>query len=543
MTSLARGTRDHTRSLLAHEWEVFLAQLRDFRDSTINAIFALTFQRAEWRGRTLTLLFLVILGLITLQAHSLSEWAEHIRNVFIFLLNPAVAQTFPTNPITDLLRFSLDAWPYVLRDLPVFMLPFLIALHNAACYLADIFEKPVQLGRRFIWEVALGGTSETAVIQEGEFINRDDSLIYSIGGPGYVRVDLDSAALFESPDGTPHIVGPTVTGRHRLAGFERFRQAIDLREQQLRLDDIGEISERTQDGIVVRAANVQVRFSVLRGSQRRTLRQPNPFAGDDVIRSLIYEERRTVGRSETEIDGSPRYHNRNMTLPITSVLRAEFKRFIRERRLSQFLASHSEPEMRHVRQLRADVEAERRRLLPDQPAPDLPALDERPPAFLPRPELAALMKDQLRPLCRARGVDLIWIDVGTWKTSAEIVPENHLDAWRISSRNAMEGTSRAMERHARQVYIDKILKMIRDVPIERHEKVWRTKSMKHLEKIAAIVTGYREQLIDARQILEEELERGGDQPQTRRHIATLKEALAHIEEILRISRGGHWLHF
>ena len=99
----------------------------------------------------------------------------------------------------------------------------------------------VKVARDFIWEVALTGSDKTIRIQQGEISEESrQSSNYLIGGPGRVIVDPDSVALFEKPDGTPHIIGPTgkePRGRATLDGFERFRQAIDIRDQYVDLRD------------------------------------------------------------------------------------------------------------------------------------------------------------------------------------------------------------------------------------------------------------------------------------------------------------------
>ncbi len=542
MTTLASS--DKPRSLLRHEWELFKAQIGEIRDQSINFIYALTFERAEWRGRAITLLFLVLTGFVLLRAHLLPEWADHARNIFIYIFNPAVAQTFTTNPFTEMLRFAFDGWPILLRYLPIFIFPFVIALHNAARFLADIFEKPIDLARKFIWEVALGGSSETALIREGEFIGREESLIYSIGGPGYVMVEMDSAALFENPDGTPHVIGPTVRGPARLTGFERFRQAIDLRDQHIRLDDGKDIAERSQDGIIVKAADVQIRYSVDRGSRQKNLREPHPFRSEQVIEKLIYEESRRVNRRSKELAGSSRYHARNNTLTIAGLLHAEFKKFIGQRKLTEFLASFSQPEARKVSDLKNAVEQQTQNLSPGQGIPEKIDPDEKAPRFTARPDVTELFKDQFRNLYRDKGLELVWIDVGTWKTPDVIVPERHFQAWLISNKNALEGSPRAIKNEQKKAFLEKTIKMIRNIPIERYRKISSStiRPIRPRQITGSIVNGYREQLIEAKEFMEKELQKTTHQTEVRRNLAVLEQAIAHLDDILR-SGGYHWFHF
>jgi hypothetical protein len=521
------------KSLLRYEWDVFRAQLRELRDQIVNFIFALKFGRAEWRGRTVTLLFLTLVGLIALRAHRLPEWADHFRNIFLFLLNPAVAQTLPTNPITDTLRFALDSWPILLRYLPIFILPYLIALQYAARYLADVFEIPIDLARRFIWEVALGGSSETAVIREGEFANRDESLIYAIGGPGYVMVEMDSAALFEKPDGAPRVIGPTVNGPAPLSGFERFRQAIDLRDQHIRLDDDQDITGRTLDGIIVGAADVQVRFSIDRSGKEKSLKTPFPFKSQQVVENLIYREQRFVSPNFKEAATISPYRGRSHILSITKMLRAEFKKFIGQHKLTEFLASYGEPEIKKVDEQKAAIERQRLSVSPEATHPDqAPEKETRLPDFTSRPEITERFRDKFGHMYREMGLELTWIDIGTWKTPKSIVPEHHLEAWRVSSDNGEKGTDHFIQNIERSALVKKAIQMIRIIPIERHHKISRNQSMKHLDMVRQIVSGYREQLAEARDFLERELlKQDGSTAKVARDLEQIGEAIKHIDRV------------
>lgn len=539
MTTLASSGRP--RSMLRYEWDQFRAQVREIRDWVVNSIFALSFGRAEWRGRTLTLLFFVLVGLVALRAHRLPEWTEHFRNVFIYLLNPVVRPTFATNPITDTLRFALDGWPTLLRYLPIFVLPYLFALHNASRYLADIFEIPVDLARKFIWEVALGGTSEIGVIREGEFKNRDDSLIYAIGGPGYVIVDMDSAALFEKPDGTPHVIGPTVHGPAPLSGFERFRQAIDLREQHIRLDDLEDIAGRSRDGIRVRAADVHIRFSVDRSRKERNLRQPYPFKSDQVIEKLIYEEVREVGQRLEDIPGAN--SSPSSILSATKLLHAEFRKFIGEHKLTEFLASYGESEASKMDAHKTAIDQRQRTVTPDKGFEAEEIVKEKVPAFTTRPALTELFSRRFTRLYPE--LELIWMDVGTWKTPVSIVPENHLDAWRLSGENTVKGNKAFIDAQEQRAMLDKIIAMIQNTPIEKYRTVLVTKNreISPRQAVGSVVNGYREQLIEARGFLQDELlKKDADKRGIQNDLDILEEAVNFITRILDNNKY-HWVHY
>ncbi|HSB01761.1 MAG TPA: hypothetical protein VLE49_14010, partial [Anaerolineales bacterium] len=213
-------------------------------DAFLNRMFDLRPENAGSRMRYLILLFFVTGFFISLLYFPLNWWTQRFTNVFNYLLRPDFAQSYPGNPFEDLIILSAKAFtdPRILQYLPIFLASFFIALQCAALYLADVFElEHVSVARRFIWAVALSGSEEIVRISQGD-VSEDyrQSPAYLIGGPGKVIVDLDSAALFERPDGTPRVIGPTAKephGRAPLQGFERFRQAIDIRDQHVDLRD------------------------------------------------------------------------------------------------------------------------------------------------------------------------------------------------------------------------------------------------------------------------------------------------------------------
>ena len=176
------------------------------------------------------------------------------------------------------LGIALDA--KILQYVPVFLAPFFIALQSAAMYLADVFElDDVSVARRFIGSVALSGSDETIRIKQGEIAEESrESPAYLIGGPGRAVVELNSVALLE-PDGTPHIIGPTGKepgGKATLEGFERFRQAFDVRDHYVELRDQDEKSQavksRSLDGIPIKATDVRLMFSIFRGRESPIIR-------------------------------------------------------------------------------------------------------------------------------------------------------------------------------------------------------------------------------------------------------------------------------
>src|SRR5918993_425941 len=164
--------------------------------------------------------------LVSLRFYPLDLWTKYVRDIFLYYLNPTYPSIYIGNPLINFANFFWYVFtdPRIFQYFPIFLAPFFIALQAASLYLADIFElENVSIARGFIWSVALSGSEETIRVSQGGISEEDrHSPTFLIGGPGKVIVDLDSVAMFEKPDGTPHIIGSTAKeprARATLDGF------------------------------------------------------------------------------------------------------------------------------------------------------------------------------------------------------------------------------------------------------------------------------------------------------------------------------------
>jgi hypothetical protein len=511
---------------LQKEIRIFGEQVRRLFNCLLNKTFDLTVKGSQRRNRMLMVAFLALGFFISLRSHPLSAWREEFGHLMQYLLNPAYAQAAPNTPAI-FVNFVLGTFftPQTLRYLPVFVLPFLFALQSAAIYLADIFElKQVSIARDFIMQVALTGNHKHIRIGGGEVAEEHkDSPIYLIGGPGKVLVELDSVALFERPDGRPHVIGPTVKGKATLEGFERFRQALDLRDQYTDPQDPLDVKSRSLDGIPISAKDVRLVFSIWREGKPPTAESPHPFS-EEAVKALVYDQ-----SSKVVIDGPhPSELPASWTGAIQGLIRGELGGFMSKHKLVEYLSSIGLPETQQAKQREEEIAAIGRAVIPEDDSPE-PRTVPPPPTFKPRHMVSSLFSQFAQGFtgkASKRGVELHWIGVGTWKTPSEIVPDKHLEAWRLSRENLARGSQEAMKDLRQEAHLQQTLRLIQKIPLERFQQ---NSGRDHKDIVQDILIGYREQLIETIELLRK----------SRKPIpSSLPSAIKYIETILGIK---HWV--
>jgi len=470
-----------SETTLQKEQRLFSELLARLINAFLNRIFDLRPAKAARRLRYLFILFFVVGFLISLRYYPLALWAKFAQDIFSYSLNPSYAATYVGNPYTNFMAFVVQVFtdPRIFQYLPIFLAPFFIALQCAALYLADIFElEHISVARSFIWGVALSGSDETIRITQGDISDAHrESPNYLIGGPGKVIVDLDSVALFEKPDGTPHIIGPTGNepmGRATLDGFERFRQAIDIRDQYVDLRDQDSRSQSvkslSRDGIPISATDVRMMFSIYRGDN---IKQPtgSPYRfSKEAVEQIIY---RSVSRVTPELP-NPSTYEFSWVNNMIGLIRSQLSGFMNEHKLSEYLASTGMPEFEKMKQREETIVDEVQKLTQSERGQLTSNELLRPIEFQSRHKITDLFTqfaDEFTKRARGSGVELHWIGVGTWKTPVDLIPEKHLDAWKLSQDNAKNESKFIMGRVEEEAMIHKFQTLIRAVPIGVYDEV------------------------------------------------------------------------
>ena len=480
---------------LRKEGRILREQIRRLANCSLNKIFELTDKGSKRRSRMLFIILIALGFLISLRAHPLGDWGAELSRLFAFFFVRDYAALAP-NTLANFIGFVRNAFfgPETLRYLPVIILPFILAWQAAATYLDDIFEiNRIDIARDFIMQVALTGNRKSIRIGGGEVAAADkESPIYLIGGPGQVLVELDSAALFEKPDGRPRVIGPTVKGKATLEGFERFRQAVDLRDQY---PDSLEVDSRSLDGIRVSAADVRMLFSIWRDGQSPSAETPHPFS-PKAVESLVYDQ-----VSRVIVDGPfPSEPPVSWTGTSLSLIRGELGGFMSMRRLVEYLASIGPNEIQQARQRENEILAVGNNVIADGDSLE-PRQVPPPPEFQARNKISSLFSQFTKDFTEKaskRGVELHWVGVGTWKTPNEIVPGKHLEAWRISRENIARGNPTALDILRQEARLQQIIRLIQTAPLERFNQ---TSGDEHQHRVKDLLIAYRQQLIEAVELL------------------------------------------
>jgi hypothetical protein len=463
------------------EQRIFREQMARLVNTIVNNMFDLKARSALNRLAWLTLLFFGLGFLISLKPHPLSEWTQALQDCFLYLFNPAFAvRYYNGNPLINLFWLGFDAYfnPYTLQHLPIFLIPFFIAHQAASFYLADIFElRNVSIARKFIRQVALTGSKDSIRFTEGEVLQEHfESPIYQIGGPGKVIVDLDSIVLFEKADGRPHVIGPTEKepgGKAELEGFERVRQVIDLRDHHIHLNDSEQkpVRSRSLDGIPVSATDVRMMYSIYRGEKPTpTPDLPYPFTQESV-EQLVYKSTSKVLLDQQYSSG---YVFKGMD-SIINLVRGEFSKFMSEKKLIEYLASIAKPEVDKAEERENAILEEANRVLSPHESIEKDEKKVPPiPSFTPRHEITSLFSQFTKKFtleARKKGMELHWVGIGTWKIPSEIVPEKHLEAWKLSGENIGRGDEKALKDLRLEAELQKTLSLIQNVPLAAYHEV------------------------------------------------------------------------
>lgn len=484
--------------------------LEDYFNSLLNTLFSTSPRAGNLRYLVTRLLFIFIWILLSFTLHQPGEinypWLD-----FLY----AIPYPFFGTLIAIIEMFF--AWDVVLLMIAIY-LGYTLAAQIASIYLADIFElKDITIASRYISQTAFSFPGFSQINIENAQVRPSDqsSPIVKIGGPGKVTVNLENAVVFEKISGKPRVVGPTIDKPVTLENFERIRKIIDLRDQSAVLT----IRARTLDGIPIEVRDIRILFSVFRNAAKSSISKPYPF-NEESIYWLVYQT------------GSAPW-----TTSLVELVRTELTSYINHHYLSELLSSVGAPEIqqqlanqkRILQKIRSNWSHTRRykvqRILTGKLKKDSPAhkpiyykkVHQKSPraslipghktetlvAVIPRTSLSNIFYENLTSSFQSRiqkfGMKLEWINVGTLQTPNNIVSDQYLKSWKISSENMLRGNKKILDGVLNQSRLHSLSKTIQNLPIlsfiEKHEQGKGNKVI-----IDELISEYNAKLISAREL-------------------------------------------
>lgn len=430
-------------------------------DRLLNFIFSLTHRVSVIRSYALTVAFFLAWMIALMLVVPIEEGraqAGRLLNAVFTLLQEGGA---PLKIFAILLEFLFSTFfhPAVLRHLLALYAPYWLMHRVAAIYLADIFgfgQERLAVAEKFIEQAAFGRGYSSIQIREGKVVE-EDSIIAQIGGPGIVKVELDSAVLLERPDGTPQVIGPT--NCTIIDDFVRIRRVVDLRDT---IDGADLPPTRAKDGIIVGVKGIQFSYSIYRGENPDRSQMPYPFISR-AVENLVYKDSRTVkpGKppsSEPEWKSGP--------FKMNGPILGEMGSFIASRGLGEFLSSIGEPEEKSLAAAEKQID-QRSQALSGINGSSISEPPLKAGPFTPRTLLTEQFYNQEGFLKRMteRGFQLNWIGVGTWHTPVEVIIANHCEAWKISRDNYARGNPQALKSLKNEAKLQELLRLIQSLPL------------------------------------------------------------------------------
>ena len=239
-------------------------------------------------------------------------------------------------------------------------------------------------------------------------------------------------------------------------------------------------------------------FSVHRDGKKPDTEHPYPYS-EKAIEQLVYKATSKV----TPDLPNPSTFEFSWINNMISLIRGKLGGFMSERNLTVYLASIGQPEVDKAKQREEALKQQERQLAVAMEDISPNGKEIKKPEFKARYEITNLFTkfaEEFTNSARDRGVELHWIGVGTWKTPIEIVPEKHLEAWKLSRENLGRGSDEALNKFEKETILLKMMSMIQDVPITAfNNKVHAIDDRKNAMR--TLLLDYRQQLVEVAELM------------------------------------------
>ncbi len=93
---------------------------------------------------------------------------------------------------------------------------------------------------------------------------------------------------------------------------------------------------------------------------------------------------------------------------------------------------------------------------------------------------------------------LLPVGLGTWVTPSEIIPEQHLEAWKLSSDNRVRGSEASLRNASNESRMEELVHLVDQIPSDFYKMI--QENVPAVQIIRKLIRLYREKLVRARGI-------------------------------------------
>jgi hypothetical protein len=158
---------------------------------------------------------------------------------------------------------------------------------------------------------------------------------------------------------------------------------------------------------------------------------------------------------------------------MVGLIRERLGGFMRQHKLTEYLASIGTPEIQKFKEREADIVNQMQQLTPsNEDAAD--RKDVNAPDFQSRykvKDLFAQFTEEFTGKARERGVELHWIGVGTWESPIKEISDEHFEAWMLSQENLKNDSPERMKKIEQEVVVERMKELIQKVPISAYDEI------------------------------------------------------------------------
>jgi len=394
-----------------------------------------------------------------------------------------------------------------LKYIPMIFVAYGLAKKMAARYVADIYELEDEgVATKFLEEVTFGyGDDDDGItIDEGRIHKEDEtSPIILIGGPGKIQVNLGSAALLEKADGQPHVILPRKKP-WELGRFERIREidgndAIEKFEYaivNLRDQFVSHLAvrSRTKDGIPIEVTGIKIILHILRKDPGNVDNKPQDNGVtlvERAMRTLVYNQ--TIITPEPKSAAGVGFPWDTTAIPLVLT---ELENIITSHSLSEILSSTSQKEVDDAQKNNETIAQMRFELTGQQAVPTSKA-HLQPPNFISHDKIKEhFFTSKFREKAAALGVEIEWIDIGTWNILSETIKDKLTNAKSLMHDNAKRRVTVEQSRKTHEM--NEIMQLVQSVIIANYDNSAHTRRStdRDLEKLKQFMNEHPELVKD-----------------------------------------------